>query len=399
MAQVLIWALAINAGLRESWLQMTALIAALWVAFAWSSGALNATLKNALIPLKWCAWGFVGFFLVHLIRFDALAALPRLDSPSRALLLAPLLALPALANMPWLTLRKALVLTGLAIGMGSLARLGLEPQIDRNFAFFTYFNLLGYAAMTVFGVLACTTSRGPWRWWSMASMASCLWATVASGTRGALIALPVVVVIALFQDRTALRLGLRRWLTIAVLGLALIWTLAPKVQERIQGAREDIESVTRDNDYSSSAGQRLAMWTVSLAMIQDRPWLGQGLNVFPGQMQPWAERLGLDVKFEYGGYQNPHNLYLGWAASMGIPTALLLVTLIGLVPWWTSDRVAGFAGAVFIDRIGHRASAGHGLVFGVDLLDPGHPSHLIESRSRTAKSGPLRAGIAAIERK
>jgi O-antigen ligase len=340
VAQVLIWVLAISAGLREFWLQATALIAALWVVFAWSRGALDATRKDALRPLRWCAWGFVCFFLLHLIRLDTFAALPRLDGPSRALLFAPLLALPVLADMPWLTLRKALVLTGLAIGVGSLAKLGLEPQIDRNFGFFTYFNLLGYAAMTVFGVLACTTSRGPWRWWSMASMASCLWATAASGTRGALLALPVIVVMVLLQDRTALRLGVRRWLTIAVLGLALIWTLAPKFQERLQGVREEIELATRDNNYESSPGQRLAMWTVSLAMIQDRPWFGQGLDVFPSQMQPWAERLGLNVQFEHGGYQNPHNLYLGWAASMGIPTALLLLTLIGVVPWWTSRRMS-----------------------------------------------------------
>lgn len=354
-AHLLIWALAISAGLRESWLQVVALIAALWVALAWSGSHLGATPRKVLSLLKWCAWGFVGFFLLHLIRLDSPAALARLDGPSRALLYAPLLALPALAGMQWPTLRKALVLTGLAIGIGSFARLGLEPQIDRNFAFFTYYNLLGYAAMTVFGILACTTSHGPWRWWSMASMASCLIATAASGTRGALLVLPLVLVIVLLQDRKALKIGLRRWLAIAVLGLALIWALAPRVQERVEDLREAIELVTRDNDYNSSPGQRFAMWKVSLAMIADRPWLGQGLDVFPRQMQPWAERLGLDVRFEHGGYQNPHNLYLGWAASMGIPTALLLVTLIGVVPWWASRQMSGGQGPGSPSVQAHRA--------------------------------------------
>jgi glucosamine--fructose-6-phosphate aminotransferase (isomerizing) len=50
-----------------------------------------------------------------------------------------------------------------------------------------------------------------------------------------------------------------------------------------------------------------------------------------------------------------------------------------------ADRVADLAGRLFVDRIGDRAPAGHGLVSRVDLPDSGHPGRLVESRSHAAE--------------
>jgi O-antigen ligase len=338
-ARILLIAIFITAGIRESWLQVTGLVACICVLIWYSMHPRVWQSKVEWRLIHYCAGSLVLYFLVHLIHLDRASALPRLDGPSRALVFAPLLALPWIARASWNHIRQGVAITGVMVGITSLLSAFWLNSAGRNFGLFTYYNLFGYAAMSIFGILACTVQSNRQRGLTWLSMICCLLATIASGTRGALIALPIIALIVISQHRPFLRRHVGKAIGIGILFSILIYLGLPMIESRYQAAVNEITQATNHNNYNTSIGQRLAMWKICWALIFDKPFWGHGLSLFPGAMQPWADRLGIQVKFEYGGFQNPHNLYLGWAATMGIPSMLLLLALIAGIPIWIAHKI------------------------------------------------------------
>lgn len=372
---VLLVALALASGIREWWMAAAAGAVALWAGLAWWSALTgsprltvtatpSATQARANPPhtanspdpaARWlwaCAAAWALYFVLHAVRLDPAQGWARLDGPSRVVLLAPLLAVPWLLNLQWPTLRRLIVVAAWSLGLSSITYGLMQGEPLRNYGFFTFHNLAGYASVTLLGLLACTREEPAWRWWSRGGMALALLAALSAGTIGALIALPLVLAVAAWRwSRTgvpglhvawAVGLGLLVVLVVA----AIAW---PRIEARALFFLADWQSPPDPNGYNGSSTQRWAMWQVAWAMIVDSPWLGQGLHAFPSQMQPWADRLGLGVRFGiigfgFGGYQNPHNLLLGWAATMGVPTAMLLVLLFFGVPLWVARQLALLVG-------------------------------------------------------
>jgi O-antigen ligase/Flp pilus assembly protein TadD len=62
---------------------------------------------------------------------------------------------------------------------------------------------------------------------------------------------------------------------------------------------------------------RREMLDMAWNMIRDRPWLGFGPGTFP-------VAANLYQRVPYVGGQNPHNVYLEWAAELGLPAMLLI---------------------------------------------------------------------------
>lgn len=338
-AYVLVMTILFTAGIRESGLQVTSLLACIfvlgWYGMHW--GIWQSKAEWRLI--HYCAASFALYFLVHLIHLDRAAALPRLDGPSRALIFAPLLALPWIAKASWSHIRQGIAISGLLLGVSSLLNVIWIHSEGRNFGFFTYYNLFGYSAMSVLGILACTLDRNSRQGLAWLSMTCCLLATIASGTRGALIALPIIALVVITKHREYLREHIGKAVGISILLAILVYLMLPMIESRYQAAVAEITQATVSNNYNSSIGQRLSMWKICWELILDQPLTGHGLSLFPGAMQPWADRLGISVQFAYGGFQNPHNLYLGWAATMGIPSMLVLLVLIAGIPIWIAQKL------------------------------------------------------------
>jgi tetratricopeptide (TPR) repeat protein len=61
---------------------------------------------------------------------------------------------------------------------------------------------------------------------------------------------------------------------------------------------------------------RRQMLGMAWDMVRDHPWLGVGPGAFP-------VTANLYQRLPYVGGQNPHNIFLEWAAELGLPTALL----------------------------------------------------------------------------
>lgn len=336
----LIVALILAQALRESWAQGLGLIAAIFslVMLARQRAELR---EQPGVRLLWpVALGFVAYFALHAVRLERKVDLHTLDGPARFLLLAPLLYLPWIARVRWAQLSGYLALSGMLFGVTAVVGI-FHPVLDesRAFGLFTYYNLYGYASTALFGLLILSVdyhkSRTAWA----IGLIGCATASLISGTRGAWTALPIFLILG----------GYRLWRSKQPLK-HLIWTCAalaifstaswPLVTERIRYGHQNLSqaiphgaaSSSSEQNYNTAVGYRMAMWQICVAMIQDRPWTGQGLSVFPEQMQPWAHRLGLAVTFPGGGLKNPHNQYLGWAATQGIPLAILLMCLVWVLP-------------------------------------------------------------------
>lgn len=332
-AFVLVVLLVATVSLRERWAQIAGLVAALAVVW-WSRRGARAHdwPPGSLRPLHGVALGFVVVAIVHAVRLERADDLHALDGPIRFLLLAPLVYLPVLARLRWHELVALLIPAGILFGL-TAAYGAFQPTLPggrRAFGLFTYYNLYGYASASLLALLlwnAGAVRRGPAWWLAVAGAAAAL---VVSGTRGAWLPMPLVLVAALWRLRghpRALRIAMGGLVALLV-ATALAW---PWLKVRIHEAQAQAHSVVGapGEDMNNSLGLRMAMWKISLAMIEDRPLTGQGFAAFPEAMQPWADRLGLNVSFGpyHGGFRNPHQQYLGWAATQGVPVALLLAWL------------------------------------------------------------------------
>lgn len=341
VALAFIVALILAQALRESWAQGLGLLASIFSLVQLVGHRAELRHRPEARILGPVALGFVVYFALHAVRLERAADLHALDGPSRFLLLAPLLYLPWIAGVRWSQLSGYLALSGMAFGLSALVGVLHSPEANgaRVFGWFTYFNLYGYASTALLGLLVVGAhehrSRVAWA----LGIAGCVSASVLSGTRGAWLALPVLLILGARQAMRArhrrLELGLAAG--VAVLAVVLAW---PTLTGRLNVASNDVSraAVDASGALDTSVGYRLAMWRISFGMIEDKPWTGQGLSAFPEQMQRWADRLGLQVSFPGGGFKNPHNQYLGWAAVHGVPVALLMLGLVFVLPCVQSRR-------------------------------------------------------------
>lgn len=140
---------------------------------------------------------------------------------------------------------------------------------------------------------------------------------VASQSRGALVAVVVLVVLApiVFSRHRMRVLGIT---LVAIAALAMIVAVTPSATERIFSS----------DDRGSG---RADLWTVGFRVIEDHSPLGVGLDNFglyapeytrlPGQLQ--------NVNQVLKG-QEAHNLYLGLLAETGLPGLILFLLVVGI---------------------------------------------------------------------
>lgn len=338
VALALVVLLLVTLAIRESLAQSVGAVAAVFTVAVLVARRRELRADERIRPLRLVAWGFVAYFVLHAVRYHARSDLHALDGPSRFLLLAPLVYLPWIARVRWPQLLGYLSLGGMAFG--ATAFFGwLHPVVDgRAFGLFTYLNLYGYASGALLGLMIVTASAHRSRVaWALGA-AGCVMAMLVSGTRGAWLVLPLLLFIGARHLVRAPR-GWRYLLMAAgILAIAVAsnWSgLENRLGRGIQQFKTLSDPAT---DLSTSVGERYAMWTISVHMIEDKPWVGHGLSVFPWQMQPWADRLGLHVRFPGDGYHNPHQQYLGWAVVNGVPVGIVLMALAFLVPAFVAVR-------------------------------------------------------------
>jgi O-antigen ligase len=127
-----------------------------------------------------------------------------------------------------------------------------------------------------------------------------------------------------------------------ICGIAVVAVLmSPQVQTRIDAAVNDIR-LMQNSVHETSLGYRVDMWKAATEVIRENPLLGAGASGF---REHWH---GTPRTGEALGFVEPHNAFLFYASSYGLPALLVLLWLYAAMLWtgWRHrDSLAG--GIVF----------------------------------------------------
>lgn len=256
-----------------------------------------------------------------------------------------------------------------------------EWQIVRppaTLGYVSYFALYVAAAMFLAAGLAVTATRRVAQLAWAAGAAVMAMAVVVTGSRGAWMGAAVGAIILGVRLRNR-----RRVLTALLLGIALSAALVASplgqpVRSRMRWFVED-----------PAGGSRLYLWRDSLRLAASHPLLGVGPDAFGLAFAP-VESLGLSLAVRDFYVESPHNVFLDYLTSAGLP-ALIAFAALALLALRTSDTfllaafVSGLVAAQFIaDTIPTRLL----LLSLAALAAPGLPQARVASRTR-ALTRPL----------
>lgn len=203
--------------------------------------------------------------------------------------------------------------------------------------------LLGLAAgFALFG-------RGRTRWIGVAGVTVFLLAELATLSRGGLLAIGIVAVIAIVTVPNAgLRLALAVAAAVGTLSLRFLPVIGPRIAHALDPG-------------TGTAFVRVDIWTVTLRMLRDRPLAGAGLDSYETTVGPYR---AVDPNLSPEPY--PHNIVLTTWTELGLlGLASFLYVVVNLIvrPWRVFSRATGIyrpliwgLGAAFA------AVAVHGLV-------------------------------------
>lgn len=142
-----------------------------------------------------------------------------------------------------------------------------------------------------------------------------------------------VVSIVLLSLAVMWQLPIRHRWTVPVIPIVLLlffYSVSPKVQNRTDMVKKEIQSFSLEKGESltsgTSSGVRLQLWSRAIKSISENPVVGSGIgswsneyNRIETQLNPQGEMVG-----ERG---NPHQEYLHWGVQLGLPGLALLLFL------------------------------------------------------------------------
>ncbi|WP_034298942.1 O-antigen ligase [Herbaspirillum sp. RV1423] len=151
-----------------------------------------------------------------------------------------------------------------------------------------------------------------------------------SQTRGAWIAIPVLVVLAcitLFKQVSMLKAML--WSALIAVFMVAAFSTTNIVRSRFDQAVSDIHLYAEKKNLDTSIGTRFQLWNASWILFKKNPWFGVGQDNFPKALASLSEREIITP--EAATYPHSHNEVLFNMATLGI-FGLLGILAIYLVP-------------------------------------------------------------------
>lgn len=277
---------------------------------------------------------FLGGLVTWLAHGDPLA---EFDLTTRYLLVVPIL-LTLRVQPP----RPGWVWAGLATGSVAAAGLAMwERTVEGAPRAFGFTGGIQFGDLALMMGILCAAGfmwarrQHSGRWWQLAMVVGVIcggYASLASGSRGGWVALPVVFVL---FGIAYIRRGNRRraLLCIAVLMavLAIAVATSSMVKSRYDEALSDIQSF-QQGQTDTSIGNRFALWQALSAMTPERPWLGWAQRDYRSHLTQLVDQGSLSE--DAAGLANSHNTFLEIWVHQGLIT---LIPVLGLL-------VAAFAG-------------------------------------------------------
>gem|GEM_PF-5093089 len=245
--------------------------------------------KRAPLPVehKWIACIFclnvvfaLVMFFVKGYNYQGWRELGRMG---RLLLLWPVLLFFLYARPPVKYFWVGICIASLGAGMTAIYELmwlGVSrANATMNAILFGDISLIYSAFSGIASAYFYSTNRRAWATFAILASILGMFAVVASGTRGAWLAIPVISVILLYSAWGVLNFTLRLIVIVSpiLLVIALLCTPQLNVQSRISSIGEELNQF-QSGLVQGSLGQRLEMWRVSTDAWLDSPvsGLGQG---------------------------------------------------------------------------------------------------------------------------
>jgi O-antigen ligase len=191
---------------------------------------------------------------------------------------------------------------------------------------------------TVLGLLFWSMAFGLWR----------------SKRYGLLVAMTAAIVVALVTipsstNRLAALIGVAAWLlawraprfvaAALVAGTVLLTVALPIVMPRILPTNESIVAFHDDAPWlKHSALHRFLIWRFVSLRIDERPWLGWGMDAsreLPGGHEKVAAELSKPIipPMAEAISLHPHNAALQWRVELGVPGVVLCLGIVTLILW------------------------------------------------------------------
>ncbi|HEX3099361.1 MAG TPA: O-antigen ligase family protein [Patescibacteria group bacterium] len=229
-----------------------------------------------------------------------------------------------------LTLLRVLFFDGLAIALlgitqyFNIAYYGGVSQYSRtiipsfvgNQNFFAMFLLVTIPL----GALLWQTAKGrAAKYYYIIAAAIMTWAIVLSGSRGALLGLVASLIVFLVAA------GIRKYPKSVIYWVLGLGALAAVLYVGFFAIiRSDTIKGVAASDYTAET--RYVIWSDTLSIIKDNPFLGTG----PGNFFIAFGKLGNSALSSNERFDDAHNLVLQLTATFGVPAALLFLIIIGI---------------------------------------------------------------------
>lgn len=176
---------------------------------------------------------------------------------------------------------------------------------------------------------ALLKDRHRWiRWGAVASLVVLPCLILFTQSRGAILALALFGILALFEGRHWVRRAALAGLVI----LAVVVTAPTGAWERMGGLVNVLETGEVETAADmGSAEQRLMIWDVAVSVIEENPVNGVGLGAYE---QAHEVHAASNPEWAFArGPRDVHNTYLNVLAETGVPGFLLFLGLLGSVLW------------------------------------------------------------------
>jgi O-antigen ligase len=166
-------------------------------------------------------------------------------------------------------------------------------------------------------------------------------ANALSGSRGAWLAIPALLLIYPLtlgrQLRPALRLGLPP--ALLALSAAIIAGSVMLINDRYAETLIDLARIHQGLPSDGAIGLRLGMWQVAWQQFLEQPLLGSGPGSFGQALLSAIESGRLNAE-DYAGFRHPHNQYLSVMLVAGLIGLTGLLFLLGSALWLFARRLA-----------------------------------------------------------
>lgn len=257
-----------------------------------------------------------------------------MDLSSRYVLVVPilLLALRTPPRMPWLWAGLVVATVsgaGVALWQLTLAKAERAVGFTGVIQFGDLALMMGVFCLAgQFWAARLTQHKRAWQAALFVGMVAGAYGSLASGSRGGWVAMPVIIV--LFCSAMVNRRNIRRGLIAGAAACAALSILAvsvPTVQTRYDAMVSDIQFYKQGN-ADTSLGARFAIWTAVSTMIPQRPLLGWSLEDYRAELQRQVAEEGAPVVITR--LANTHNNYLElWVLQGAVGLLATLALLLG----------------------------------------------------------------------